>query len=139
MRSNSFSRRSLLAASAAGAAASLLPQSVFAQAYPSRAVRLVVPFAPGGTTDIVARVVADKLRENLGQNVLVENKAGAGGAIGALEVIRAPADGHVLGMATVSTTAANPAINAKNGDDPSADFTPIIHLAAAPNLIAVPP
>jgi tripartite-type tricarboxylate transporter receptor subunit TctC len=116
-----------------------VPAIVQAQAFPNKPVRLIVPFAAGGTTDIVARVVAPGLGAALGQQVLVENKGGAGGAIGALEMIKSPPDGHVLGMATVSTTAANPAINPTIGYDPAVDFVPIINLAATPNVIAVHP
>ena len=110
-----------------------------AQAYPSKPVRLLVPFAPGGTTDVLARLVAQKLTDSLGQQVVIENKPGAGGNIGTELAVKSPADGYTLVMSFDGTMAINPNTYAKMPFDPQKDLVAVANVAQVPLLIVVHP
>ena len=110
-----------------------------AQAWPSKPIRYIVPFAPGGTTDILGRMVAAGLSSALGQPVVVENKPGQAGSIGAAELARAAPDGHTLGGGTISSHAINPSLYPQLSYDPLKDFAPITMLATLPNMLIVHP
>lgn len=105
--------------------------------YPSKPIRLIVPFPPGGTTDLLARIVAEKLGAEIGRPVVVDNKGGAGGAIGATEIARAAPDGYTIGMATASTHAINPVVQPKLPYDALKDFSAIGIIASVPNIMVV--
>jgi len=123
-------------ATVAAIASCIFIAGAWAQSYPSRPIRLIVPFAPGGSTDIIARLAAEGMRRELGQPVIVENRGGAGGALGTAEVARATPDGYTLGIATVSTMIVYPATRA-NPDYTLESFAPITNIASMPNVITV--
>jgi tripartite-type tricarboxylate transporter receptor subunit TctC len=114
-------------------------EAVFAQTFPAKPVRIVVPFTPGGANDVIARVVAQKLVEPLGQQVLVENRGGAGGAIGAEMVVRSPPDGYTLLLANPGPNAINPLLQPKTAYDPIRDFTMITLMAVSPQVLVIHP
>ncbi len=110
-----------------------------AASYPRKPIRLVVPFTPGGSTDILARAIGQKLSEAWGQSVVVDNVPGAGGAIGADKVAKAPADGYTLLMGHIGTLAVNPSLYPNLPYDPVKSFTPVAWVARVPNVLVVHP
>lgn len=133
---NGINRRHVLAA-ACLAGASALPGFAQAQTFPTRPITLVVPFAAGGSTDIVARIVGQKMGEILGQTVVIENRAGAGGSVGGTAVAKSAPDGYTILMGTISTHAINPAVLKNPQTDPVKDFSPIALLADVPSVLVV--
>ncbi|SFL86951.1 tripartite tricarboxylate transporter substrate binding protein [Variovorax sp. OV329] len=121
-------------------AAALSPWAASAQnSYPSKPIRLIVPFAPGGSADVVGRIMAEELRAELGQPVVVENRPGAGGNIGGDAVSKAPADGYTLLLAATGPIVVNPSLYARMSYDPAVDLAPITLIARDHNLMAVNP
>ncbi|MFO1268923.1 MAG: tripartite tricarboxylate transporter substrate binding protein [Rubrivivax sp.] len=129
-------RQSMAWAVAAAAVALAAPGSARAQA--GKPLRLIVPFTPGGSTDILARALAPKLQAALGQVVVIDNKPGAGGSIGATEAARAEPDGNTVLMGHIGTLAVNPALYPKLGYDPLKSFAPVAWVARVPNVLVVP-
>ena len=115
----------------------LAPGAAFSQAYPTRPIRLVVPYSSGTTTDVLGRLYAQKLSENLGQAIIVENRAGAGGNIAGEAVAKAAPDGYTITLSTSAVHATNPALYAKLPFDAIRDFSHVTFLASAPNMLVV--
>jgi tripartite-type tricarboxylate transporter receptor subunit TctC len=122
-----------------GAAGVLAAGPAVAQSYPTRAITLVVPFAPGGSASTAARSVADKMSDTLGQQIVIDNRGGAGGTVATRAVAKAPPDGYTLLVVTSATVGTSPSLMQNLGYDPRKDFAPIGFIAATPNLIAVHP
>ena len=121
------------------AALALTTGAAHAQAYPERPIRIVVPFSPGGPTDLISRIIGQKLQSVLGQSVFVENRLGAGGIIGARVVVAADPDGYTLLVGNTATLVIAPAINTNLGYDPATAFTPIAQIATSSNVLVVNP
>jgi len=116
----------------------LAPLGALAQSWPTaKPIRMVIPFPAGGATDIVGRTIAQKLSAAIGQQIVIDNKPGAGGTIGADLVAKAPADGYTILMATSSTHSVGPALSAKMPYDAFRDFAPVVHVANAPSVLVV--
>src|SRR5437879_8484100 len=115
------------------------PLLVAAQSYPAKPITLIVPFPPGGSTDIIGRIAADGMARALGQPFVVDNRGGAGGAIGAKAIADAAPDGYTLGIATVSTHVVNPIVRTDLRYDSLKDFSFISQIAAVPNVVSIHP
>jgi len=133
-----FTRRASLALGL-GLFAALSAGTAMAEGFPDRTITMVVPFAAGGSTDVVARIIAEKMSQDLGQQVIVQNVAGAGGNLGADNVARAEPDGYTILMGTVATHALNPLILKSTPYDPQKDFAPVSLLVVVPNVLVVNP
>ena len=133
---NRLTRRHLVLA---GLTLALAPAAWAQAAWPTKPVRIVVPFAPGGTTDILARALAPELSRAFGQQFIIDNKPGAGGNVGAAEVARAPADGYTFLMGTVGTHGINVSLYSKMPYDPVKDFAPVTLVAGVPNVLVMNP
>lgn len=133
-----ITRRAALRLAAALAATTVLTTAAWAE-YPDRPITLVIPFAAGGSTDVVGRIVAERMSAELGQQVVVQNVGGAGGSLGAQQVAAAEPDGYTILMGTVATHALNPLILKQKPYDPVADFAPVSLLVVVPNVLAVNP
>lgn len=131
--------RRLVLAGLASAAASLVPMPAFAQQWPSKPIRFVIPYPPGGASDVTARTLGAKLQEALGQPVVIENRPGANGIIALESVARAPADGYTILMANLGPNAINPAVYAKLPYDAINDFAPIMLTTLVPQVLVVNP
>ena len=114
-------------------------QPLLAQDYPQKTIRLIVPYTPGGTADMLARTIGQKMAESLGQQVIIDNRPGAGGNIGADLAAKAAPDGYTIMMGTVATHAINPILYPNIPYDAAKDFAPVILLATLPNLLVVNP
>lgn len=140
LTSHAFTRRTGLKTLAAAALlASGLGTALAQEAFPSKAITMIVPFSAGGTTDILARIVGQAMSVDLGQSIIIENKPGAGGNIGAQQAARAKADGYTVFMGTVGTHAINQALYKKLPYDPAKDFVPLSRVATVPNLLVAHP
>jgi tripartite-type tricarboxylate transporter receptor subunit TctC len=135
---NMTTRRTLIAAMTAVSTLGLTAPTHAAN-FPDKPLKLIVPFAPGGSTDMVARLLAERMGPFLGKTVIVENRGGAGGTLGADAVAKAPPDGYTIGMATMSTHGANPAVYSKLPYDPIKDFTPVTNVLSVPSVFVVHP
>src|SRR5471030_775532 len=129
----------VLLAAAAACALQCPLDSAHAQTYPNRAITLVIPFAPGGSTTIVGRVIADKMSETLGEKIVVDNRPGAGGTVGTKAVAKSEPDGYTIALGYTGTLAIGPSLYKNAGYDPRKDFAPIGLIGNAPNSLVVHP